>query len=55
MQFLDELRGISFDPKVELWFKDECGVEGDPRPRRRWVQPGKQRMPLLGRSTFARR
>jgi transposase len=41
--FLEELRGLSEDPTVELWFADECGVEGDPRPRRRWVQPGKRR------------
>ena len=48
-QFLEELRGLSCDPQVELWFSDECGVEGDPRPRRRWVQPGKRRtVPYLG-------
>jgi len=35
--FLEELRGLCADPKVELWFGDECGVEGDPRPRRRTV------------------
>jgi transposase len=33
----------------ELWFQDESGVEGDPRPRRRWSQPGKPRtVPYLG-------
>ena len=48
-QFLEELRALGEDPKVELWFSDECGVEGDPRPRRRWVQPGKRRpCPYLG-------
>lgn len=41
--FLQELRLLCEDPAVELWFSDECGVEGDPRPRRRWVQPGKPR------------
>lgn len=47
--FLEELRGLSQDPTVELWFADECGVEGDPRPRRRWVQPGRRRtVPYLG-------
>jgi transposase len=47
--FLEELRGLCADPQVELWFSDECGVEGDPRPRRRWVQPGKRRtVPYLG-------
>lgn len=47
--FLEELRTLSADPQVELWFGDECGVEGDPRPRRRWVQPGKPRtVPYLG-------
>jgi len=25
---------------VEIWFADECGVEGDPRPRRRWSPRG---------------
>lgn len=48
-QFREELRLLSEDPGVELWFSDECGVEGDPRPRRRWVQPGKPRtVPYLG-------
>lgn len=47
--FLEELRLLCADPSVELWFGDECGVEGDPRPRRRWVQPGKKRtVPYLG-------
>lgn len=47
--FLEELRGLGADPQVQLWFSDECGVEGDPRPRRRWVQPGKRRtVPYLG-------
>jgi len=48
--FLEELRELCADPAVELWFGDECGVEGDPRPRRRWVQPGKSRtVPYLGK------
>jgi hypothetical protein len=31
------LRTWQADAGLELWFVDECGVEGDPRPRRRWV------------------
>lgn len=47
--FLEQLRTWATDPSVKLWFSDECGVEGDPRPRRRWVQPGKLRtVPYLG-------
>lgn len=47
--FLEELRRLAADPQVELWFGDECGVEGDPRPRRRWVRPGQPRtVPYLG-------
>ena len=47
--FLKNLHQWVADPKVELWFSDESGVEGDPRPRRRWVQPGKPRtVPYLG-------
>jgi len=48
-EFLERLRGWTSDPTVKLWFSDECGVEGDPRPRRRWVQPGQPRtVPYLG-------
>lgn len=47
--FMEELRVLAADAKVQLWFSDECGVEGDPRPRRRWVQPGRRRtVPYLG-------
>ena len=47
--FLDQLQSLAADPNVELWFSDETGVEGDPRPRRRWVQPGRPRtVPYLG-------
>jgi len=42
-EFLEQLQVLAHSPKVELWFGNECGVEGDPRPRRRWVQPGKRR------------
>lgn len=41
--FLEQLRSWTADDQVELWFLDETGVEGDPRPRRRWSQPGKPR------------
>ena len=48
-KFLEELRVLAADPKVDLWFSDESGVEGDPRPRRRRVQPGQPRpVPYLG-------
>lgn len=48
-EFLEQLHQFNQDPKVTLWFSDECGIEGDPRPRRRWVQPGKPRtVPYLG-------
>ena len=48
-KFQEELQVLCADPKVELWFGDESGFEGDPRPRRRWVQPGKPRtVPYLG-------
>lgn len=36
-QFVAELRALAQDPTVELWFGDETGIEGDPRPRRRWA------------------
>jgi hypothetical protein len=43
------LRSLCADSNVELWFSDECGVEGDRRPWRRRVQPGKRMtVPYLG-------
>ena len=38
--FVDKLKEWLADEQVDLWFCDEMGVEGDPRPRRRWVQKG---------------
>jgi transposase len=39
--FCEELRTLQKDDDVELWFGDESGFEGDPRPRRRWIKVGK--------------
>lgn len=36
-EFVEKLQTLTADPQVELWFADETGVEGDPRPRRRWA------------------
>jgi transposase len=48
--FREQIQQLAQDPDVELWFGDECGVDGDPRPRRRWVQPGsKPKVPHLGK------
>jgi transposase len=47
--FAERMRQWIDDPKVELWFGDECGIEADPRPRRRWVEPGsKPKIPYSG-------
>lgn len=40
--WLEGLRGLLADPQVELWYMDEMGVEGDPRPRRRWAKVGEK-------------
>ena len=37
---LERLAELRQDPTIELWYGDECGVEGDPRPRRRWTARG---------------
>jgi transposase len=48
-QFLEQLRERAANAGLELWFGDECGVEGDPRPRRRWARPGRVgTVPYLG-------
>lgn len=41
-KWLEELQVLLRDPDVELWYADECGVEGDPRPRRRWAKVGEK-------------
>ena len=48
-QFLESMKKLQAQPKVEFWFSDECGIEGDPRPRRRWVQRGSRpKVPYRG-------
>lgn len=47
--FLEQLRGYLEDPDIDIWYLDETGIEGDPRPRRRWVQKGEAiRQPYMG-------
>ncbi len=35
--FLHELSQLLNQPDVDIWFADESGFEGDPRPRKRYV------------------
>ncbi len=47
--FVDLLRILLGDPEIDLWFLDETGIEGDPRPRRRWALRGEKiRQPYQG-------
>ena len=34
--FLQQLKQLLDQPDVDIWFADESGFEGDPRPRKRW-------------------
>ena len=38
--FLQRLKAWLADANIDLWYFDEFGVEGDPRPRRRWAKKG---------------
>lgn len=38
--FIEQLRAWLSDEQIELWYLDETGIEGDPRPRRRWALKG---------------
>jgi|688.fasta_scaffold395219_1 transposase len=38
--FHQQLIQLTQDPKATLFFGDEAGFEGDPRPRQRWVKRG---------------
>jgi len=40
--FCNSLHDLLQDPKTDVWFADESGFEGDPRPRRRWDRKGKK-------------
>ena len=40
--FLEQLKLFFADLGIDLWFQDETGIEGDPRPRRRWAKKGKK-------------
>lgn len=47
--FLEELAALRTQEDLELWYGDECGMEGDPRPRRRWsVRGSHPKVPYLG-------
>jgi hypothetical protein len=38
--FVGRLRKWLADKGIERWYLDAMGVEGDPRPRRRWAHKG---------------
>ncbi len=40
--FLQELKQLLNQPDVDIWFADESGFEGDPRPRKRWNKKGRK-------------
>lgn len=40
MAFVERLKEWLKDENIDLWYLDETGIEGDPRPRRRWAQKG---------------
>lgn len=47
--FLEQLKVYLADPEIDLWYLDETGIEGDPRPRRQWAKVGeKTRLPYQG-------
>jgi len=47
--FCEKLQAWQADANVDLWFSDESGIEGDPRPRRQWTKIGSVRTsPYLG-------
>lgn len=47
-EFLEEICNL-VQENQEIWFGDEVGFDGDPRPRARWVKKGSK--PVNGRSS----
>jgi transposase len=41
--YLEALNVLMDDPNLDLWYGDETGIEGDPKPRRRWAEKGSRR------------
>jgi len=39
-EFRSRLALCAEDPEVELWYGDETGIDGEPKPRRGWAQKG---------------
>lgn len=39
-RFRLEIERLRNRSDVQLWFQDECGIEGDPKPRQRWAMKG---------------
>lgn len=40
--FVSKVKTWLEDEQIDLWYLDETGIEGDPRPRRRWIQKGEK-------------
>jgi hypothetical protein len=40
--FRQRLKELCAQPDVDVWFADESGFDGDPRPRRRWDLKGRK-------------
>ena len=39
-EFKDRLRDLAGNPDVDLWYGDETGIDGEPKPRRGWAIKG---------------
>jgi transposase len=47
--FVKKLVSYLSDREIDIWYGDESGIEGDPRPRRRWAKRGEKiRHPYQG-------
>jgi transposase len=47
--FVHQIKAFLEDQEIDLWYLDETGIEGDPRPRRRWAKRGQKiRQPYQG-------
>jgi transposase len=39
-EFINKLKELCSDQSIDIWYGDETGVDGDPKPRRRWAPKG---------------
>jgi len=44
-EFMAKLDALRNQPRIEIWYQDECGIQGDSKPRQIWAKKGSRPRP----------